>query len=131
MTSSIFRYPLPVLLLICIVGSPGQAEETIPCPDSPVYVAGQDHVTLPQLRMERRSPDAPVKTQFPVVLSVTNNIKGQSCEIRVLKAPDVETGRQLAEFVADNFRFTPATRKGKPVAVRFRIVFENGHVHGE
>ena len=123
-------------LLFCLISlAPvfsAEVEETH-CLSSkePIYLAGQDHVKLPQLRMERRSPDTPLRTQSPIVLSVVNNSKGQSCEIRVLTAPDVETGRALAEFVADNFRFTPATRKGKPVAVRFRIVFENGRVHGE
>jgi hypothetical protein len=58
------------------------------------------------------------------VFEIIINSAGRICEIHVVKAPDRETARQLAEHVADYFRFSPATLEGKPVAARLRLVFD-------
>lgn len=88
-----------------------------------IYTPGEDNVKPPKLRVERAQMDHPSKVNSSVILEILLNPMGKICEVQALKAPDRDSARQFAENVADNFRFTPATRKGVPVAVRFKVVF--------
>jgi hypothetical protein len=91
----------------------------------PIYTPGTDGVKPPTVRVEHTPVDKPVKFDFPVVLDLTISTLGNLCEIHVLQARDQESAKQIANYVAQNFRFSPATRKGKPVAVRFKVVFNS------
>jgi hypothetical protein len=106
-------------------GASGQVEKPSPCLDEgeTIYSPGKAGVKDPKLQMERQSPDAPITVRYPIVLELIINSAGKICDIHVLKATDPETAKRLIEHVTDNFRFTPATRKGKPVAARFTVVF--------
>jgi hypothetical protein len=89
----------------------------------PIYIPGTDGVKPPKLHVEHTPVDKPVKFDFPLVLDLTISARGKFCEIHVLQAPDQESAKQIADYVSENFRFSPATRKGKPVAARFKLVF--------
>ena len=91
-----------------------------------VYHPGEDHVKPPELHRERLGPDnkGRIRPNSRVSLELTVNSIGNICEVRALKAPSREEAQAVAEYVADNFRFKPATRRGKPVAVRFQVQFD-------
>jgi len=93
--------------------------------DEPVYTPGEDHVKFPEVQMESHHPDNPgaIKPGSRASFELLINSRGQICEVKALRAPNREEATELANFVADNFRFKPATRKGKPVAVRFVTTF--------
>jgi hypothetical protein len=93
--------------------------------DETIYTPGEDHVKLPALRRERIGPDnkGRIRPNSHVALELTVNASGDICEVRALKAPSREEATAVAEYVADSFRFKPATRNGKPVAVRFQVLF--------
>lgn len=112
----------------------GQKDERQVClaQGEAIYSPGEDHVKAPKLRIERGPLEKPLKSSSQAVLEVLINSAGTICEVRALKAPDRESAKQLAEYVADNFRFTPATRRGRAVPVRFKVVFNaQGRVHTE
>ncbi len=106
-----------------------QSDGAKPClaQDEIIYMPGQEHVKAPKLRIERGSLEQPLRSSSRAVFEVVINSVGTICEVRALKAPDRETAQKLAEHIADSFRFSPAIRKGKPVAARFRVIF---HVQG-
>jgi len=96
-----------------------------------IYSSTDNEVKMPKLHIEE-SKRREVSPKSPVEFEIILNPAGRLCEIHVLKAPDRDTAKQLAYRVGDYFRFSPATRKGKPVAIRFRIVFESdGHLSVE
>lgn len=78
----------------------------------------------PKLRMERKSPDQRVNLSSPVVVELIVNAAGKICEARTLQAPDKESGDHFVEYIIDNFRFRPATRRGRAIAVRFQVKFQ-------
>jgi hypothetical protein len=100
--------------------------------DEAIYAPGRDGVEPPKLRGERAKPDNPIKLSSPVILELTLNSLGRICEIHVVRAGqrDQESARHLVQYVSDNFRFSPATRKKQPVAVRFEVTFGDGRAGG-
>jgi hypothetical protein len=117
--------PVCCVILTLRLQATCQTDKSQPClaSDEVIYTPGEDHVKAPTLRMERRALDPPLNPSFHAVLEVVINSAGTICEVRALKAPDRDTAQKLAEDVADNFRFSPASRRGKPVAARFKIIF--------
>jgi hypothetical protein len=111
-----------VIFAFPMAGQTGKSESCI-AQGELIYTPGEDYVKPPKLQIERAQIDRPSKLNSPVVLEVLLNPIGKICEVRALKAPDRDSAKQFAENVVDNFRFTPATRKGSPVAVRFKVVF--------
>jgi hypothetical protein len=93
--------------------------------DEPIYTPGEDHVKFPEVQMASHHPDNPnaIKPGTRASFDLLINSSGQICTVKALRAPNREEAIELANFVADNFRFKPATRKGKPVAVRFVTIF--------
>jgi hypothetical protein len=91
-----------------------------------IYTPGEDHVKAPELNRERIGPDdkGRIRPNSRVLLEVTVNSAGDICLARALKAPTREEATAVAEYVADNFRFRPAMRHGKPVAVRLQVRFD-------
>ena len=116
---------IATILLVMIQSVIGQADSSKLClaANEPIYTPGEDHVQAPRLRIERGPLEKPLKSSSRAVFEVVINSAGTICEIRALKAPDRETAQQLAEVISDNFRFRPATRRGKPVAARFKVIF--------
>ena len=93
----------------------------------PIYSPGEDHVKAPELHRERKGPDDAKRAIRPnsnVSLELVVGATGDICEIRALKAPSRDEAQAVAEYIADNFRFKPATRKAKPVAVHFQVLFK-------
>jgi hypothetical protein len=114
------------LVLIALpFASFGQTNKAESCPiqGEQIYIPGADSVKPPRLQVERTPLDKPIKMKSRLVLQLTVSAMGKICEIQVLETTDEESAKQVASYVADNFRFRPATRRGKPVAARFKVVF--------
>ena len=83
-----------------------------------VYQPGVDGVKPPQpqpVKDEKTGTD--VRAPFSLELIV--NSEGRVCDTRVLKAKDPVSADKVAQYILANWKFKPATRKGKPVAVKF------------
>ena len=88
-----------------------------------IYSPAEDHIKTPKFQIVQ-GLEKPMKVSSPAVFDVLINPRGRICDIHVIKAPDRETARQLGHYIGDYFRFNPATREGKPVAARVRVVFD-------
>jgi hypothetical protein len=53
------------------------------------------------------------------------NSEGRVCEARVLNATDRLSATKTANFILEHWKFRPAMRQGKAVAVRFTMNFNN------
>ena len=111
------------VLTIATVGQTGGSQECV-AQGALIYSPGQDHVKAPRLEVMHPLSGKPANPASRVVFDVVINSAGRICEIHVVNAPDHETARRFGHYVGDNFRFSPAMRQGKPVAARFRIVFD-------
>lgn len=119
-------FAILVLLNFVAVTQDASKLDEHPCigRDETIYHPGEDHVKAPELHRERLGPDNKgIRPNSHVMLEVTVNATGAICEVRALKAPSRQEAQTVSEYVADNFKFKPATRHGKPVAVRFQVEF--------
>jgi hypothetical protein len=99
--------------------------ESEPCvaPGEKIYRPGVDHVKPPELIPVSKSSSEPPSTPRQVTLEVLLNSHGTICEVHILRSTNVENPRKVAENVAQNFRFKPAIRYDKAVAVKFSMNF--------
>jgi hypothetical protein len=58
-----------------------------------------------------------------LTLEVLVNSEGRVCTVRVLSADDPSHAQEFAAYIMTHCTFKPATRRGKPVAVKFPISF--------
>jgi outer membrane biosynthesis protein TonB len=101
-------------------------EEDPPCisPNERIYRPGEGGVKPPSLHKDHRANDdadaTEIQGQFSVELLVSAS--GRVCSVRVLRASDA-SGQQavlkVGAWMTKNWTFSPAVRKGMPVAVRF------------
>ena len=74
-------------------------------------------------------PPAFIKDEYPeeikgsARLELLIDSRGRICSIGFLDRTDRELGSKLAEHIVKYWKFSPATRGGKPVAAFFRISF--------
>jgi hypothetical protein len=90
-----------------------------------IYTVGEDHVKPPKLHIEQSERVRLPKITSNVICEVLINSEGRICDIRIIKAPDRQTARQVGMYIGENFRFTAATREGKSVAAKVPIVFDS------
>ena len=95
-----------------------------PCvtPSETVYHPGVDGVKPPQPQSSKKHRTEP-EVHDAVSLELLVNSEGQVCDARVLRAKDRVSAEKVANYVSENWIFTPATKQGKPVAVRFTVNF--------
>lgn len=123
--------PITVLLMVLTLGVPSQAQaqkgENASCisADEKVFKPGSDGVKPPQLQEDKKSKDAPPTGNFSIELVV--NSEGRICSARPLSGPDLASAKQLSDFIVSHWRFKPATRQGKAVAVKFTTNFASPH----
>jgi hypothetical protein len=90
-----------------------------------IYTVGEDHVKPPNVQVVNSVGHPLPKITSSVLCEVLINSKGRICDIRIVKAPDRQTARQVGVYIGETFRFTPATRAGKSVAAKVPIVFDS------
>ena len=90
-----------------------------------IYSPGEDHVKAPKLRIVRLAVEQPLTFKRSVMSDVLVNSEGRICDIHIINAPDRETALQVGTYIGEHFRFSPATRDGKSVAVLVRVVVDN------
>jgi len=114
-----------VLLSAMAVGaqeSPTAAKPPCVRPDETIYHAGVDGVIPPQLQPDKNGKNAP-EIRGSISLELLVNGEGRVCDVRILKATDQSSARNMASFIARSWIFKPATKQGKPVAVKFETTF--------
>jgi hypothetical protein len=109
---------------ISVTAQENQPPVKPPCiaADEPIYRPGVDGVKPPQPQPDKNAKGAPdMRGPFSVELLV--NSEGHICEARVLNAKDPLPAAKAASYISEHWTFKPATREGKPVAVKFMINF--------
>ena len=102
--------------------SPVPASPPCIAADEPVYSPGTDGVVPPQLQQDKNAKNASdLKGTFSLELVVSS--EGRVCQVRVLTATDKASARKAPEYIAQHWKFKPAVRQGKPVAVKFTANF--------
>lgn len=118
-----------VLLAVVTSSIPVAAQENQTGPKSPciaadeqIYRPGIDGVKPPQPQPVKDAKNAP-DVRVPFSLELLVNADGHVCDVRVLNARDQLSARKTAEYISEHWTFKPATRQGKPVAVKFTTNF--------
>ena len=89
-----------------------------------IYSPGDARVKSPKLLIEPAPLERPPKVRSRVVFEVLVNSRGRICDVHIIKAQDRQTALRVGHYVGDNFHFTPARLKGKPVAARLKLVLD-------
>jgi hypothetical protein len=90
-----------------------------------IYTVGEDHVKPPKIHIVHSERERLPATTSSVICEVLINSEGRICDIRIIKAPDRQTARQVGMYIGENLRFSAATREGKSVAAKVPIVFDS------
>jgi hypothetical protein len=117
---------LTLLLARCLAGAQeSNLAKSEPCvaPGEKIYQPGIDHVKPPEFMSVPKKVSEPPSTRRQVTLEVLLNSHGTICEVHIMRSTNVENSRKVAENVAQNSKFNPATRYGKPVAIKFLMNF--------
>jgi Gram-negative bacterial TonB protein C-terminal len=108
-------------------GNPTKSEPCV-APGETIYQPGTDHVKPPQLVAQQKKGSASAPSRTQVDLELLLNSQGAVCEVRIVRTSSVEVAKTVADNVAHNFKFKPATRYKKPVAVKMLMHFDL-HLH--
>jgi TonB family protein len=87
-----------------------------------VYQPGRDGVKPPQPQNSKKDKSGP-ELRGPFSLELIVNSEGHVCDTRVLSANDRLAAEKAAKYISENWTFKPATKQGKPVAVKFTMNF--------
>lgn len=85
-----------------------------------VYRPGVEGVKPPQPQPNKKDKTAP-DLRGPLSLELLVNSEGRVCDARVLTAKDRLSAEKAAKYISENWTFKPATKEGKPVAVKFTM----------
>ena len=91
--------------------------------DESVYKMGGD-VKPAQPQPDKNAKNAP-DIRGSMVLELLVNAEGRVCDAKVLTSTDRLSAEKTAKFLREHWTFKPATKEGKPVAVRFTMTFSN------
>jgi protein TonB len=117
-----------VLILLSLI-LPVVAQE-IPQASKPPCVAADETVYKMGGDVKPAQPQPDKKANAPdiggsITLEVLVNAEGQVCDAKVLSSTDRLSAEKTAKFIREHWTFKPATKEGKPVAVRFTMNFNN------
>ncbi len=91
--------------------------------DESVYKMGGD-VKPAQPQPDKNAKNAP-DISGSMILELLVNAEGQVCDAKVLSSTNRLSAEKTAKFIREHWTFKPATKEGKPVAVRFTMTFNN------
>lgn len=104
-------------------GNPPKPEPCVAAGET-IYQPGIDHVEPPELIPQKKKGSALGPSRTQVTLQVLLNSQGIVCDVRISRTTDAEAAKTIANDVAQNFKFKPATRYKKPVAVKMTMNFD-------
>lgn len=119
----IFLAPLAILTCLSMLSAqenPTSANAPCIAPDAIVYLPGPGDGVKPPLP-DSRAKGARLSLRSSVSLEVLLNSEGRVCNVRVLSANDKLSAEKARRDIFKNWRFKPATKDGKPVAVKLTI----------
>jgi TonB family protein len=126
------RWSGTLVLLIVLLSSvipvaaqqnPEGSKSSCVAADEPIYGVGGD-VKPPEPHPDKNARNPP-DIRGSMSLELLVNSEGRVCEARVLNATDRLSATKTANFILEHWRFRPAMRQGKAVAVRFTMNFNN------
>jgi TonB family protein len=105
------------------LSSAAQEPQSKPCiaADERIYKL-VDGVKPPQPQSDKDAKDAP-KRRGHVSFQLVVSAEGHVCSVKVVAASDKSSAEDAANYIAQHWRFKPATKEGKPVAVTFTVQF--------
>jgi TonB family protein len=118
----IFTIGVALFLSLPLLAQETQTSNSCITAGEPTYKPGMDGVNPPQPKTDKQAKDAP-KIHSAMSLEIVVNGKGNVCSVRVLAASDKSSAQQTADYISRHWSFSPATRRGKPVAVTFTMNF--------
>lgn len=93
--------------------------------DEPIYRIGRD-VKPPQPHPDKNEKsELDIRGSISMTLVLLVNSEGRICEVRIVNAVDRLSAQKAANFMLEHLAFKPATRQGKPVAVRFSLTIDS------
>ena len=108
---------------VLLAAQEDQATTKPPCiaASDQIYRPGENGVKPPQPPLPDKSAKSAPATRGPLSVELLVNSDGHVCEVRVLSAKDPSAAKTFTEYSSEHWIFKPATRQGKPVAVRFKL----------
>jgi len=121
--SDIFILVAVALSSVLLPAQQDQSREKPPCvaAGEPIYRPGENGVKPPQPLLPDKSAKSAPAVRGPLSVELLVNSDGHVCGVRVLSAKDPSAARAFTEYISEHWTFKPATRQGKPVAVKFRL----------
>ena len=122
-----------MLLAVLVFAIPVISQENTKKPcfarDEILYLPGVDGVKAPgPPQPDKKAKGAPDVRGF-VSFELIINSEGKVCKARVIDATDRMSANQGAIFILEHWTFKPASKDGKPVAVKLTLDFDNiGHL---
>jgi hypothetical protein len=93
--------------------------------DESIYGNGGD-VKPPQWQPDKNEKSEPdIQGSISMTLVLLVNSEGRICETRIVNAVDRLSAQKAANFMLEHLTFKPATRQGKPVAVRVSLTIDS------
>ena len=117
------------LAILLIFVLPVASQESSP-PSKPPCIAADEAVynmggdVKPAQPQPDRKANAP-EIRGSMIVEVLVNAEGQVCDAKVKTSTDRLSAEKTAKFIREHWTFKPATKDGKPVAVRFTMTFNN------
>jgi len=113
---------LPLLFHLSAQENPTSAKPPCIAAGELVYQPGVDGVEPPQPQPNKKDNAAPdMRGPFSIRLLV--NSEGRVCDAQVVSAKDRLSAQKAAHYISEHWAFKPATKQGKPVAVKFTTSF--------
>jgi hypothetical protein len=111
-------------LLVTVALAQDPKPSAMPCvaDSETVYAPGERGIKPPQPLPSNKAKGAP-EVQGQMSFELLVNSEGSVCEVKILQSKDRLSAYKVAKYIEDDWKFEPATKEGKPVAVRFRVNF--------
>ncbi len=118
------KLPIVFVVILLAVAATAQPKEP-PClaKGGRIYRPGQKKVMPPLLTVDQAGREAADAPTARAILELVVNPKGKVCEVHVLRTDDRSADKSIEEYVSKHWHFTPATRDGRPVAIRMQVNF--------
>jgi TonB family protein len=120
-----------VLFVVLVSSTPIAAQENPPAAkppciaaDEPIYRPGADGVKPGQPQPDKNAKNPP-DIRGSMSLELLVNSEGRVCDVRIVNATDRLSAQKNANFILEHWTFKPATRQGKPVAVKLTMTLNN------
>jgi hypothetical protein len=109
---------LPSLFQLSAQENPTSAKPPCIAEGEPVY-----HGVKPPQPQPNKKDNAAPDMRGPFSIQLLVNSEGRVCDTQVISAKDRSSAEKAAHYISEHWTFKPATKQGKPVAVKFTTNF--------